>query len=142
QQARTIGDVLKNDASVRVARGFGNFQDAYFIRGFILQSDEVAYNGLYGILPRQLIATELVERVEVLRGASAFLNGAAPGGGAIGGSINLVPKRAGNEPLTRVTVGEATGGQYRVSTDIARRFGPDQSAGVRINAVRGNGGTG
>lgn len=142
QQARTIGDVLKNDASVRVARGFGNFQDSYFIRGFILQSDEVAYNGLYGILPRQLIATELVERVEVLRGASAFLNGAAPGGGAIGGSINLVPKRAGNEPLTRVTVGEATGEQYRVSTDIARRFGPDQNAGVRINAVRGNGGTG
>ena len=142
QQARTIGDVLKNDASVRVARGFGNFQDAYFIRGFILQSDEVAYNGLYGILPRQLIATELVERVEVLRGASAFLNGAAPGGGAIGGSINLVPKRAGNEPLTRVTIGEATGEQYRVSTDIARRFGPDDSVGLRINAVRGNGGTG
>lgn len=142
QQARTIGDVLKNDASVRVARGFGNFQDAYFIRGFILQSDEVAYNGLYGILPRQLIATELVERVEVLRGASAFLNGAAPGGGAIGGSINLVPKRAGNDPLTQVTIGEATGDQYRVSADIARRFGPDNSAGIRINAVRGNGGTG
>lgn len=27
------------------------------------------YNGLYGILPRQYIATELFERVEVQRGA-------------------------------------------------------------------------
>lgn len=142
QQARTIGDVLKNDASVRVARGFGNFQDAYFIRGFILQSDEIAYNGLYSILPRQSIATELIERVEVLRGASTFLTGAAPGGGGIGGTINLVPKRAPNQPLTQVSVSGGTGGEKRISTDIARRFGPNDSMGIRINAVHGEGGTG
>jgi iron complex outermembrane receptor protein len=40
----------------------------------------MAYNGLYGLLQRQYLAAELVERVEVLHGASAFLNGAAPGG--------------------------------------------------------------
>lgn len=142
QQARTIGDVLKNDSSVRVARGFGNFQESYFIRGFILASDEVAYNGLYSILPRQSIATELVERVEVLRGASAFLTGAAPGGGGIGGTINLVPKRAPNEALSRVTVSGASGQQYRAAADVARRFGPNDSTGIRINAVRANGGTG
>jgi DNA-binding transcriptional LysR family regulator len=37
----------------------------------------VAYNGLYSLLPRQYIATELFERVEVLRGASAFSQSAA-----------------------------------------------------------------
>lgn len=142
RQARTIGDVLRNDSSVRVARGFGNFQESYFIRGFILASDEIAYNGLYSILPRQSIATELVERVEVLRGASAFLAGAAPGGGGIGGSINLLPKRASNEPLTQVTISGGTGGQKRVSTDIARRFGPNDSTGIRVNAVHADGGTG
>jgi len=142
QQARTIGDVLQNDPSVRVARGFGNFQESYFIRGFILASDEIAYNGLYGVLPRQSIATELIERVEVLRGASAFLNGAAPGGGGIGGSINLVPKRAANAPLTEFTTSVGTGGAKRFSADISRRFGPDGSTGIRINAVHGEGGTG
>ncbi|HCW20476.1 MAG TPA: TonB-dependent siderophore receptor, partial [Achromobacter sp.] len=35
KQARSVGDVLQNDAGVRVARGFGNFQESYFIRGFI-----------------------------------------------------------------------------------------------------------
>ena len=104
RQAKSVGDVLQNDPSVRVARGFGNFQKSYFIRGFILSSDDVAYNGLYSLLPRQYIATELFERVEVLRGASAFLNGASPAGGGIGGSTQL-------------------------AADIARRFGPDGNTG-------------
>jgi len=141
KQARSVGDVLQNDAGVRVARGFGNFQESYFIRGFILGSDDVAYNGLYSLLPRQYIATELFERVEVLRGASTFLTGAAPGGGGIGGVINLVPKRAPNEPLTRVTTGVSSGGQFQASADIARRFGPDGSTGIRLNVGQRSGDT-
>lgn len=141
KQARSVGEVLQNDPGVRVARGFGNFQESYFIRGFILGSDDVAYNGLYGLLPRQYIATELFERVEVLRGASAFLNGANPGGGGLGGAINLLPKRAPNEPLNRVTVSAGSGGQANVAADIARRFGPDGAAGVRVNAAVREGGT-
>lgn len=139
KQAKSVGDVLLNDPSVRVARGFGNFQEAYFVRGFLLNSDDVAYNGLYSLLPRQYIATELFERVELLRGASAFLTGANPGGGGIGGAINLVPKRAGNEPLTRFTAGVGNGVNGNVAADISRRFGPDESAGVRVNVARRGG---
>nr|WP_243457595.1 TonB-dependent receptor [Ottowia testudinis] len=142
KQARSVGDVLQNDPGVRVARGFGNFQESYFIRGFIVGSDDSAYNGLYGLLPRQYIASELFERVEVLRGASAFLNGAAPGGGGLGGTLNLLPKRAPNEPLTRVDLNAASGSQWGAAVDVARRFGPDQSAGVRLNLARRQGGTG
>lgn len=144
QQARSIGDVLLNDASVRSARGFGNFQQAYYIRGFQVFSDDVAYNGLYGLVPRQYMATEFVERVEVFRGANAFLSGASGGavsGSGIGGLINVLPKRAPNEPLTEVTVGAQTGGQGSVAVDLARRFGPGQSTGIRLNAVRRDGDT-
>jgi len=141
KQAKSVGDVLQNDPSVRVARGFGNFQESYFIRGYLLGSDDIAYNGLYSLLPRQYIATELFERVEVLRGASTFLTGANPNEGGPGGSINLLPKRAPNEPLTRVTAAVASGGQYTLSTDVARRFGPDQSTGVRVNLAGRTGGT-
>jgi len=140
RHARSVGDVLQNDPSVRMARGFGNFQESYFIRGFILNSDDVAYNGLFGLLPRQYIATELFERVEVLRGASAFLVGASPNGGGIGGSINLLPKRAPNEPLTRITTSVDDSGNATVATDIARRVGPQGDAGIRLNAAyRGDG---
>ncbi|ADU34678.1 TonB-dependent siderophore receptor [Variovorax paradoxus EPS] len=142
QQAKSVADVLLNDPSVRQARGFGNFQELYVVRGFPVYSDDVAYNGLYGMLPRQYIASEFFERVEVFRGANSFLNGAAPGGSGIGGAINLLPKRAPNEPLTRVGFGVQSGGQGFVNLDLARRFGRDDSLGVRVNAVRREGGTG
>lgn len=140
RQAESVGDVLQADSAVRTAKGFGNFQEAYFIRGFILASDDTAYNGLYGILPRQYIPTELFERVEVFKGASAFLNGAIPGGTGIGGSINLLPKRAGNEPLNRVSAGTDFNGGY-LSTDVARRFGEDDKFGIRVNAAYRGGNT-
>ncbi|VWX58657.1 TonB-dependent receptor [Burkholderiales bacterium 8X] len=142
QQARSVADVLRNDPSVRQARGFGNFQELYVVRGFPVYSDDIAYNGLYGMLPRQYIASEFFERVEVFRGANTFLNGVAPGGSGIGGAINLLPKRALNEPLNRITAGAQSGGQGFVAADLARRFGPDQSTGFRLNAVRRDGGTG
>lgn len=141
-QAQGIGDVIQNDPGVRVARGFGNFQESYFIRGFLLSSDEIAYNGLYGVLPRQYVAAELIERVEVLRGASAFLNGMAPGGGAIGGSINLVPKRASNDEKTDITLGFNDQGQGYGAADISRRFGSDGQHGIRVNVAHRDGDTG
>ena len=141
QQAQSVADVLLNDPAVRSARGYGNFQEIYMLRGLPMYSDDVAYNGLYGLLPRQYVASEFFERVEVLHGASAFLNGAAPGGSNLGGSINLVPKRASNEPLTQVTVGVQSGGQATAALDLSRRFGPDNNTGVRLNAVRRDGDT-
>jgi len=142
QQARSVGDLLQSDPAVRMSRGYGNFQEVYMIRGFALDSDDVAYNGLYGVLPRQYISPELLERVEVFRGASAFLNGAAPGGSGVGGAINLMPKRAGNAPLTEVTVGVETGGHAYAAIDVARRFGEQQEFGVRVNAAKRQGETG
>ena len=135
QQAKSVGDVLKNDPTVRQSVGFGNFQELYMIRGFPVYSDDMTLNGVYGILPRQYVAAEMLERVEVFRGANTFVNGAAPGGSAIGGSINLVPKRAGSEPLTRVTVGTQSGGQGYGALDLGRRFGDNQENGLRVNLV-------
>ncbi|MCF6751669.1 TonB-dependent receptor [Pseudomonas stutzeri] len=136
QQARSVSDVLQNDPSVRVARGFGNFQELYVVRGFPVYSDDISYNGLYGLLPRQYVAAEFIERVEVFRGANTFLNGAAPGGSGIGGAINILPKRAPNEPLTRLTLGAESGGQAMTHADIARRFGAEERFGIRLNAAK------
>ena len=138
QQSQSIADVLQNDPAVRVARGFGNFQQAYLVRGLVIFSDDISYNGLYGLLPRQYLAAELVERVEVLRGASAFLNGAAPGGSGLGGAVNIMPKRAPEAPLTEATVGYDDG-QLSESVDVARRFGAGKELGLRANVVHREG---
>ena len=135
QQARSVGDVLQNDPVVRVAKGFGNFQEVYVVRGFPIFSDDMTFNGLYGILPRQYLAAELVERVEVFRGANSFLNGAAPGGSGVGGAFNMVPKRAGDTPLTRLTLGYESDGQFYGALDAGRRFGSADEFGIRMNVV-------
>ncbi|MFL6682371.1 MAG: TonB-dependent receptor [Burkholderiaceae bacterium] len=140
QQAASLADVLQNDPAVRVTRGFGNFQQAYMVRGLVVYSDDISYNGLYGLLPRQYLAAQLVERVEVLRGASAFLNGAAPGGSGLGGAVNVMPKRAGNAPQASVTVGLAAG-QLSESVDVGRRFGAGKALGLRANVVHSEGDT-
>ncbi len=140
QQAASVGEVLLNDPAVRVARGFGNFQQVYLVRGLPIFSDDMSYNGLYGLLPRQYIASELVERVEVLRGANAFLNGAAPGGSGLGGAINVVPKRAPNYDINQVTTGVQDGGETYVAGDFARRFN-DGSTGVRATVAQRDGDT-
>ncbi|WGM37883.1 TonB-dependent receptor [Caulobacter sp. NIBR1757] len=141
QLADGVGDILQNDPVVRVAKGFGNFQELYVIRGFPVYSDDMTYNGVYGILPRQFVAAEFLERVEVFHGATAFLNGAAPGGSGVGGAFNLVPKRAPDEALTRLTAGIETGGALYGAFDGARRFGPDGDVGVRFNLAARDGET-
>jgi iron complex outermembrane recepter protein len=138
-QARSVADVVQSDPGVRVARGFGNFQELYVVRGFPVYSDDMGYNGLYGLLPRQYVAAEFLERVEVFRGANSFLNGAAPGGSGVGGSFNLVPKRAPDRDLNRMTLGYENDGQAYAAADFGRRFGGDDSFGVRANAVRRDG---
>lgn len=140
QQAESVGDVLLNDPAVRVARGFGNFQQVYLVRGLPVYSDDMSYNGLYGLLPRQYLSSEFIQRVQVFRGANAFLNGAAPGGSGLGGAINVLPKRAPNYAVNQFTLGVESGGQGYGAVDLARRS-DDGRAGIRINAARRDGDT-
>ncbi len=141
QQARTIGDVLSNDPAVRTAYGFGNFQETYVIRGFTLDSDDISLNGLYGITPRQLVETAALERVDIFKGASAFLNGASPNGSSIGGSVNLQLKRADDKPLTRVTLDGSASGEFGEHIDVGRRFGDNDQLGIRVNQSNSDGET-
>lgn len=133
QQPLTLGALLENDPTIRTTYGFGNASEQFVIRGFQLFGDDVGLNGLYGIAPRQLVAPELFESVQVLNGASAFLNGAAPGGSGVGGSVNLQLKRAARD-LTRATASYIGDQHFGGSFDVARRFG-DGSFGVRVNGA-------
>ena len=134
KQARTLSDVVDNDPSVRVISSRGGYTDQYMIRGFPVYNDDIAFNGLYGVIPRQIYSPEGAERVEVFKGPSALLNGVSPGG-TIGGGLNVVPKRAGDEPLTEVTATYSSNTQFGGAFDVGRRFGDDNEFGVRINGA-------
>jgi len=140
QQAQNLGDILVNDPAIRNTYSRDAGRDEFNIRGFTLFNYDISFNGLYGMSPRDSSSLIGVERVDVLRGPNALLNGMAPAG-SVGGAINLVPKRAGPEPLNRVTLSYMEGGQFGTHVDLARRFGENKEWGVRLNAIRRSGDT-
>ncbi|UVO26267.1 TonB-dependent siderophore receptor [Bradyrhizobium arachidis] len=142
QQAATAADALILDPSVRSSHPTGGVVDSFNIRGFPINegnNGEFAFEGLYGIAPSYRIFTDYVERIEVLKGPSAALSGIAPNGG-VGGVINVVPKRAG-EDLTRLTVDYGSAARFGGHWDIARRYGEGREWGVRASGSLRDGDT-
>jgi len=133
QQAKSVRDVLIDDPSVYAQETpYMATGDAVSIRGF--QVFQPSFGGLYGILPRWSVPIEVAERVEVLKGPSAMLNGMQPNGD-IGGTINVVPKRAPGAGITQLTAGYSSIGQFGGHADVGRRFGAEQQFGVRFNGA-------
>lgn len=140
QQARSIADVVKNDPSVRFNGTTTQALDAFNIRGFYTRSSDVAYHGMFGIWPDSQVGVEVIERVEVLKGPGALLYGMSPNG-AVGGTINVVPKRAAERAITQVTGLFQSDGQPGAHVDVSRRFGETQEFGARLNAIYRHGDT-
>lgn len=140
QQARSIGDVLQNDPSVRQTSARTNINEDFSIRGFTVASQDIALNGMYGLMPYFRVPVEMAERVEVLKGPSALLNGMPPSGN-VGGSINIVPKRAGDQALSRFGVSYMSDSVYGGTADLGRRFGENNEFGVRLNGMYRKGDT-
>nr|WP_241024561.1 TonB-dependent siderophore receptor [Burkholderia sp. Ac-20365] len=140
-QARTIGDVVVNNASVRTEQSSGGFGDVFQIRGFDVQATDVALNGLYGMVSAARVPVNLLERVEVLQGPGSLMYGMGPGG-SVGGAINIVTKRADDQPLTRLTALYQSKGQFGLEADVGRRFGDEGQWGIRFNGQIKDGQTG
>ncbi|AZD55037.1 TonB-dependent ferric achromobactin receptor protein [Pseudomonas chlororaphis subsp. aurantiaca] len=140
QQARTLGDLIASDPSVRATNPAGGRYEQFTIRGFSLFNSDVAYNGLYGVLPTYTIDMEMADRVDILKGPTQLINGISPRG-SVGGGINVVPKRATDKPITELTGSYASDSQVGGAVDVGRRFGEDNKFGVRLNAVKQSGDT-
>jgi len=140
QQARTLGDLVASDPSVRATNPAGGRYEQFTIRGFSLFNSDVAYNGLYGILPTYSIDMEMADRVDILKGPTQLINGISPRG-SVGGGINVVPKRATDKPISEFTGSYASNSQVGGAVDIGRRFGEGNQFGLRFNGVKQSGDT-
>ncbi len=136
QQAATVADVVNNDPSVRLTGHPGGMLEAFFIRGFPVNEGnigDVAFDGVYGVAPTFRILTEYADRIEVVKGATAFLYGMAPNS-AVGGAINIVPKRALDNDITRLTLDVSENAQFGAKADVGRRYGASREFGIRANS--------
>lgn len=143
RQAVTLADALNVDSSVRFTGQIGGVTDSFYIRGFPIGEGnlgEIAFDGVYGVAPNYHVFTDYIERVEVLKGPAALLYGMSPNSG-VGGVINMVPKRALPQDLTRVSADYAGTSQFGGRVDLSRRFGDDGAWGVRVNGLHRQGDT-
>ncbi|WP_109514831.1 TonB-dependent receptor [Pseudomonas ovata] len=143
QQAVTVGDLLERDASVRSTGQKGGIVDSFFIRGFPVAEGnlgELAFDGVYGVAPNYRVFTDYAERIELLKGPGALLYGMSPNS-AVGGVINVVPKRALEQDLTRLVARYAQDAQIGGHLDVSRRLGEERRFGVRLNASTQQGDT-
>ena len=140
QQAKNLGDFLTTDVSVRQATSSGHMYENFRIRGFNVNQNDIAINGMYGLAPIGHTPLEFIERVEVLKGASGLFSGMAPTG-AVGGVINVQTKRAGDEDLTELGLNYQSNFRYGLNADIGRRFGAQKQWGVRFNGAYSDGET-
>lgn len=139
QQAKTIADVVANDAGVQYVQGYGNSAESFRIRGLKFDGDDMTFGGLSGVLPRQVVDAQMVDRIEIFKGANALMNGAASS--AVGGMINLEPKHAGDIPQAKVGVDYTSDSQIGTTLDAGRRFGDNDQFGARVNLVHREGET-
>ncbi|MBS7792336.1 TonB-dependent receptor [Roseococcus sp. SDR] len=130
QQGRSLGDVLVNNPSIQTINPRTGFIEFYSIRGFTAGPGQFTFDGLNGVVPERMASILGVERVEVLLGASAVLNGLSPGASP-GGTVNLVPARAGDAPLNRITGLYGSRSNFGALAEIGRRYGENNEFGVR-----------
>lgn len=131
QRAVRLADIIKNDASVQESFSNPTYYDSVTIRGFSLDNwQNYKRNGLNHI-NQAVTALENIERVEIFKG----LPGLYYGLGAPGGIVNYVTKTPTLAPLTRLFADVDEDGGYRLHGDLSRRFGPNDSQGIRINAA-------
>jgi len=139
-QAQSVADVLQADPSVRMTSSRSHLAEGISIRGLVVTGADYAQNGMFGLTPFGRTNLEAMERIEIIKGPSAALFGMSPGG-SVGGVINLVPKRAGDKPITRLTLSAAQDSVLGAHLDVGRRFGEADNFGLRVNLVQREGNT-
>lgn len=140
QQLRTTKDLVLNDPSVRSASASDGETEHFLIRGLAYLQNEIAFDGLFGLVSTRRSGLDFAERVEIFKGPNALLNGLSPFG-AVGGVINVVPKRAKAQPNTNFALSYASDSNIGGRVDIGRRVGDEQRFGIRFNGSYRDGDT-
>ena len=125
---RPVGSVLHND-----------FQH----RGFRSNGTNSFVNGVPGMFTQFNAPMYVVEKADVISGPNSGIIGTGTHyeTNAAGGIINFTTKRAGDQPITRLTLthsGQSMAGAY---FDLAHRFGGDKNWGARLMAEKVEGET-
>lgn len=130
QQAQTVSEILQNVPGLQDANGRYS-EDSYLqFRGFPLDPGASLVNGLPYLVDYRGPSLEDVARVELFKGPSSLLNGVNEDS-SVGGTINLVTKRAEERPLVIFDGGYSSNSDFEGHLDAGRRWFSDGLLGMR-----------
>ena len=130
QQAKTLADVVKNDAAVGEGYAPIGYYANFVMRGFYLNlGSSYLMNGNL-LRGEQNIALENKQQVEILKGISAIQSGMSTPGGV----VNYVTKRP--EHIRALTLDADSYGGHRIAADMGDFFGTEQQFGYRLNLAK------
>jgi len=131
--ATSLQEVLRSTPGITFGMGEGGNPegDRPFIRGFDSQSNVL----IDGVRDPSSQSRDMfnVERVDVVKGADSVYNG----GGAVGGSINLVQKAPSLENSIGGSLGLGTDKYKRATVDLNRQLG--ETSAFRLNLLGAKG---
>nr|WP_315399544.1 TonB-dependent receptor [uncultured Duganella sp.] len=141
KQAHSLVDAVKGDAGVASGSNYvAGTGDVLLIRGVLLSyRNNYKLDGmdLIGFLGAPQLPVEVMENIEVLKGAGGFLYGF----GTPGGIVNLSLKRPTDTPVLSLATQVTDDGKVLVHGDAGGRFGDDGRFGYRVNLVEEKGDT-
>ena len=127
QHAKTVTDVVKNDASVGDGYAPIGYYSNFIMRGFALNlGSSYLLNGNL-LRGEQNVALENKEQVEILKGISAIQSGMSTPAGV----VNYVSKRA--KDMRSMTIDADSHGGNVIAADVGGFLGTEQQFGYRIN---------
>jgi len=139
RQARKLGDVFALDAAVTDnSAAYGVWGSYLTVRGLPVdwqngyRIDGNPFISYFTVLPY-----EQFERIDLLKGATAFMHGF----GSPGGVIDYVTRKPTDEPVRGIDIGYVSKGLLQQHVDLGDRLGASGAIGYRLNATHESGNT-
>jgi len=128
QLAVTLGDALRNDASVSLGRVTSD-RERFSLRGFSLEENTNILKDGHQHFAKYRMPMALIDNVEVLKGPSSLLYGQSTPGGI----VNLVTKKPSSENSVKFAVKGDDHGSFRNSIDATGSLNDNKT--IRYRAI-------
>jgi catecholate siderophore receptor len=130
QNLLSLRDILSTLPGITfgAGEGGGGYGDSINLRGFTANND-IAIDGVRDSAQYSRTDPFNLEQLEVINGANSVYSGSS----SVGGTINLVTKRAQDDDFTRIAGGAGTDSYGRVTVDSNQQI--NDSTAVRLNVM-------
>lgn len=130
---------LASNPSIRSSTSSPMYTD-FSMRGINMNGNHMMLNGIPSMYYQfNGPPAHIIERMDITSGPNAAVNGVSmsnngtnSGATPAPGTINIVTKKAGDEPITRFTESFSGRGNFAEFIDVARRTGKNNEWGIRV----------